>query len=128
MKKMMILVCAIMMAATANAKNVENVNASFGEVRINVPARVHVVAGETYDVKVVAKNDVIASSIRCTIKNGVLCINSNDLDALVNNGETLRITVVAPVDVKLSIGRDMQAINVRKDFASDKNELIAENK
>lgn len=118
MKKMMIMVCAIMMAAAANAKRVETV--SFDEVRVNVPARVRVVAGETYGVNVAAQNELVSASIRCTVKDGVLYISTRDVENLIKNGESLHITVVAPENVKVSVGRDMQAMSTLKNFDEEK--------
>ena len=119
MKKMMILASAIMMAATANAKHVETT--SFDEVRVNVPARVRIIVGETYSVNVAAQNEMVASSVRYEVKDGVLKINSTDVEALTENGEPLHITIVAPKNLKLSVGRDMQAMEVRKSFDEKKD-------
>lgn len=119
MKKMMILASAIMMAATANAKHVETT--SFDEVRVNVPARVRIIVGETYSVNVAAQNEMVASSVRYEVKDGVLKINSTDVEELTENGEPLHITIVAPKNLKLSVGRDMQAMEVRKSFDEKKD-------
>ncbi len=121
MKKMMILVCAIMMAATANAKHVET--ASFNEVRVNVPARVRIVAGETYSVNIAAENELVANAVKVEVKNGVLCINTRDIDALGEKGENIYITIVAPCDPKLSSSRDMETKVLRDTYvtASDLN-------
>lgn len=122
MKKMMILASAIMMAAAANAKNDESVTASFNEVRVNVPARVRVVAGEDYSVNVSAQNEYVAKSIRYTVKGGVLYLSSYDVDSLVDSNEAIHITIVAPKDVKLTTGRDMQTVNVLKSI-NDKEDV-----
>ena len=119
MKKMMILASAIMMAATANAKRVET--ASFDEVRVNVPARVRIIAGETYSVNVAAQNEMVASTVRYEVKDGVLKINSRDIDELMKSEESLHITIVAPKELKLTIGRDMEAMNVRKSLDEKKD-------
>ncbi len=119
MKKMMILASAIMMAATANAKRVET--ASFDEVRVNVPARVRIIAGETYSVNVAAQNEMVASAVRYEVKDGVLKINSRDIDELMQSEEPLHITIVAPKDLKLTIGRNMEAVNVLKSFDEKKD-------
>ena len=116
---MMILASAIMMAATANAKHVETT--SFDEVRVNVPARVRIIVGETYSVNVAAQNEMVASSVRYEVKDGVLKINSTDVEELTENGEPLHITIVAPKNLKLSVGRDMQAMEVRKSFDEKKD-------
>lgn len=127
MKKMMILVCVMMMATTANGKNEVNETASFDEVRVAVPARVRVVAGETYSVNVTAQNDLVASTVRCTVKGGVLSISSQYVDGLIANEEPLCITIVAPKDVKLTTSRNMEAKNVRNAFDREENN-VAENK
>ena len=119
MKKMLIMASAIMMAATANAKHVETT--SFDEVRVNIPARVRIIVGETYSVNVAAQNEMVASSVRYEVKDGVLKINSTDVEELTENGEPLHITIVAPKNLKLSVGRDMQAMEVRKSFDEKKD-------
>ncbi|MCQ2197700.1 MAG: DUF2807 domain-containing protein [Bacteroidaceae bacterium] len=124
MKKMMILVCAIMMVATANAKRVETT--SFNEVRVNVPARVRIVAGETYSVNIVAENKYLTDAVKVTVKDGVLAINSNGIESLGNEGEELCITIVTPCEPKLSASRDMETkvlrntFDAKKDLALDK--------
>lgn len=122
MKKMMILASAIMMAATANAKRVET--ASFDEVRVNVPARVRIIAGDTYSVNVAAQNEMVASTVRYEVKDGVLKINSRDIDELMQSEESLHITIVAPKELKLTIGRDMEAMNVRKSLDEKKDVAV----
>ena len=105
MKKLMILVSAIMMVATANAKRVET--ESFNEVRVNVPARVRIVAGEAYSVNI---NGVQENAIRVQVKDGVLTLNTRDLDALNNAENRTVITITTPSETKLSTGRSMNAL------------------
>lgn len=73
MKKLMTMVCAMIMAVAANASTVTTV--AFSEAYINVPARVRFVAGDEYGFKVEAKDSVVAKSIRCTVKDGILRIS-----------------------------------------------------
>lgn len=120
MKKMMILVSAIMMVATANAKRVET--SSFNEVRVNVPARVRIVAGETYSVNISSINENVADMVNCSVDNGVLKIATRDIESLTDNNDKLFITIVTPTEPKLTVGRSMEQVTLRSSF-SDKKEL-----
>lgn len=123
MKKMMILVSAIMMAATANAKRVET--ASFDEVRLNVPARVRIVAGDSYSVNITSTNESLASAVRLDVKDGVLRINTRDVEAFAEEAEKLCITIVTPREPKLTTSRDLQTKVLRNSFKA--NEDMAKN-
>jgi len=111
---MMILASAIMMAAAANAERVET--ASFNEVRVNVPARVRIIAGETYGVSINAQDSITAGAVRMNVKDGVLKLTTRDLDALDLDKETLCITIVTPIEPVLTVGREMNSTNVRNAF------------
>lgn len=123
MKKMMILVSAIMMTVTANAKHVET--ASFSEVRVNIPARVRIVAGDTYCVNITAQNELLENAVRLKIEDGVLRINALDLEAYGEDAETLCITIVTPREPKFTAGRGMEAKVLRNTFLP--NEDLAKN-
>ena len=83
MKKIMILVAAMMMAVTVDASNksienaVETPNrmAPFSEVNVNVPSRIRVVQGEDYGVMINGTADydstMLTSSV--TLKNTGFC-------------------------------------------------------
>ncbi len=114
MKKMMILVSAIMMAFTAEAENMDL--KPFEGVNVNVPARVRFVYGETYGVDIQAKDSLAASGIRWDIKDGVLKIRSIDDDV---EPENVCITVVSPVEVKMTVGRNMEMKEAKKRMSSD---------
>lgn len=118
MKKMMILVSAIMMAITANAQRVET--ASFEEVRVNVPARVRIVAGENYSINIATKNEEVAKAVNCSVKDGVLCINTRDIEAL-DNDNSVRITIVTPRELKVTTNRAMEAQVLRNTFVENKD-------
>lgn len=106
MKKMFILISAIMMAASnANAKNVET--APFTGVCINVPARVKVIQGDNYEVNVITKDSLVEKKVQCVVVDGVLRIKTTD-KALLEEAKDLRITIVTPVDAEISAGRDME--------------------
>lgn len=106
MKKMMILVSAIMMVANANAKSVET--ASFSEVRVNVPARIRIVAGDSYGVSIAASDDQIANAIRANVKDGVLSLTTRNIEELGEAVNSLCITVVTPSEPTLTMGTDVQ--------------------
>ena len=118
MKKMMILVSAIMMAITANAQRVENT--SFEEVRVNVPARVRIVAGDTYSVNIATKNNEVAKAVNYDVKDGVLCINTRDIEAL-GDDNSVRITIVTPRELKVTTNRAMEAHVVRNTFVENQD-------
>lgn len=111
MKKMMILVSAIMMVANVNAKSVET--ASFNEVRVNVPARVRIVAGDTYSVNIAAADNSIAQAIRADVKDGVLNLTTRNMEVLGETAPSICITVVTPIEPTLTIGRDVQVASTR---------------
>lgn len=69
----MTLASAIMMVAAANASEVTTV--SFSEARVNIPARVRFVQGDNYGFSVAAKDSILAKSVRCSVKDGVLRMN-----------------------------------------------------
>lgn len=71
MKKIMTLVSAIIMVTAANAKGVTTV--PFTGTRVSVPARVRFVRGDTYAFSVEAKDSVLARTLQCSVKDGVLC-------------------------------------------------------
>lgn len=116
MKKMMILVSSIMMAAASYANNVAT--KPFESVKVNVPARVRFVTGENYEMEVRSTNNVAANSILWSIENGVLKIRSryeND-DEMPSN---LCITIVSPVEPKLLVGRDFDVKMVTEGHKAD---------
>lgn len=69
----MTMASAIMMVAAANASEVTTV--SFSEARVNIPARVRFVQGDNYGFSVAAKDSILAKSVRCSVKDGVLRMN-----------------------------------------------------
>ncbi len=104
---MMILVSAIMMAVAANA--IEKMNLKpFEGVSVNVPARVRFVYGENYGVDVQSNDSLITSGIRMSVQNGVLRIRSIDES---ENVAGLYITIVSPVEPRLTVGRNMEVKN-----------------
>lgn len=105
MKKMMILVSALMMVATAYAKNIET--KPFEGVKVNVPARVRVVSGENYEMGVRSTDSIAASKILWSIDNGVLNIRTRG-ELTEDEKSKLCITIVAPVEPKLTVGRDFE--------------------
>lgn len=72
MRKLMILACAMIMASAANATKVTTV--AFDKTMVSVPARVRFVKGDDYGFTVEAKDSIVAKSLRCTVKDGVLSI------------------------------------------------------
>lgn len=112
MKKICILAVATIISAAASAKSVET--ESFTGIRVNVPANVRVVRGDTYGVRVSSDNKAVEKSIRSRVVDGVLVIDTRDLMAI-SSSERLRITVIAPTNCSVSVGRDM-VINSEKTF------------
>lgn len=105
MKKMMILVSAIMMVANINAKSVET--DKFSEVRVNVPARLRIVAGDNYGVNISASDEMVAKAIRANVKNGVLSLTTRDIEELGDAINSLCITIVTPSEPTLTMGSDV---------------------
>ena len=106
MKKMMILVSAIMMAAAGYAKNVET--KPFEGVRVNVPARVRFISGDSYEMGVRSTDSIAAQNILWSIENGVLTIRSRYEVPASDEMPEVCITIVSPVEPKLTVGRDYQ--------------------
>ncbi len=104
MKKMMMMVGAAMMSASSFALETSNV-LPFEDVRVNVPARVRFVHGESYKVDVESADTLAASGIRVNVKDGVLRITS--IDANEAQSEVF-VTIMSPVEPKLSVGRNME--------------------
>lgn len=116
---MMILVSAIMMAATAYAKNIET--KPFEGVKVNVPARVRVLSGESYEMDVRSTDSIAASKILWSIDKGVLTIRLRD-GLTEEEMSKLCITIVAPVEPKLTVGRDYEVryVTRNRDMALSK--------
>ncbi len=110
MKKMMILVSAIMMAVTTNAIEKMNVE-PFKGVNVNVPARVRFVYGEDYKVDVQSNDSLAAGGIRVNVQDGVLKIRSVDEHEY---ADELYITIVSPVEPRLTVGRNMEVKNTAR--------------
>lgn len=106
MKKMMILASAIMMVAAGYAKNVETV--PFEGVKVNVPARVRIVSGDSYEMGVRSTDSIAARNILWSIENGVLNIRSRYEMPTDGEQPEVCITIVAPVEPKLTVGRDFE--------------------
>lgn len=120
MKKMMIMVSAIMMAAAANAKSVET--SPFNSVKLNVPSIVRVVYGDTYKVEAHTACPEDEKMLRITVEDGVLKIRMSREDNA--EAKPMRITIVAPVDPELRTGRDlvmkpMKRIETTRDMANN---------
>ncbi len=120
MKKMMILVSAIMMAAAANAIEKMSVK-PFEGVSVNVPARVRFVYGENYAVDVRSNDSLSASGIRVRVQDGVLKIRSIDENEQI---EDLHITITSPVEPRLTVGRNVE---VKSTASSEKQEAQKKN-
>lgn len=104
MKKMMMMVGAAMMGASSFAVETSNVM-PFEDVRVNVPARVRFVQGDSYKVDVESEDTLVASGIRVSVKDGVLRITSIDGD---ETQSEVFVTIMSPVQPKLSVGRNME--------------------
>ncbi len=107
MKKMMILVSTIMMvAASSNAKGVVETK-PFEGVNVNIPARVRFVNGENYEMGVRSTDSLAAENVLWSVDNGVLNIRSRVQNPEEQSAE-LCITIVAPVEPKLTVGRNYE--------------------
>lgn len=122
MKKMMTMVAAMMIFATANANNNNTKgNASeplklapFTEVNVNVPARIKLVRGEEYGVIANAANLFDVTQLDYQVKNGVLYISTESADMLRASGRGTIITVITPNDdANIKMGKDVQTVRKR---------------
>ena len=119
MKKMMFLACAIMMVAAGYAKNVNVETKPFEGVKVNVPARVRFVSGDNYEMGVRSKDSITTNSILWSIEDGVLNIRPRYENACEDLSD-IYITIVAPVEPKLMVGRNFEMKDVAVKEKSDK--------
>ena len=112
MKKLMIMASAIMMVAGAIAKNVET--KPFKGIKVNVPARIRIVSGDNYEMGVRSTDSIAARNILWSIENGVLNIRTRH-EVETNENPNLCITIVAPVEPHLTVGRDFEVTDVKKE-------------
>ena len=111
MKKMMIVVSAIMMVATVYAK--EHVEMKpFEGVNVNVPARVRFINGENYEMGIRSTDSVTAKNIKWTVENGVLNISSR-YELTEEDKANICITIVSPIEPKLTVGRNLEVASSR---------------
>lgn len=123
MKKIMIMVAAIMLTASANASNkiVEHVDKlpnrmePFTEVNVSVPARIRVVQGPDYGVLTQTAVEVDSSKLDYKVKDGVLYISSTFDDMLSATSRETVITIITPIeDARISTGADFRQMRSRK--------------
>ena len=118
MKKMMIMVSAIMMVAAGYAKmNVEM--KPFEGVKVNVPARVRFVSGDNYELGVRGADSIAEKSIIWSVEDGVLKIRPR-YESVNDEYNELCITIVSPVEPKLMVGRDFEVSPVNEKAKSGK--------
>lgn len=122
MKKMIVMAIAMIMTIAANANEI-NTN-EFNAIRVNIPTRIRMVKGDTYSVIVQASDSITARSINVSVENGVLKINSRDAEALDNS--KLRITIVTPTEMDVTVGRNMEVLSVPRN-ENRRNEDLALN-
>ena len=117
MKKMMILVSAIMMVASSYADNVET--KPFEGVDVNVPVRIRFVNGQNYEMGVRSNDSIAARNILWSIENGVLKIRSRRSMTEDDQNANVCITIVSPVEPKLTVGRNFEVSSLkgRRDVA-----------
>ena len=123
MKKIMILVAAMMMAVTVDASNksienaVETPNrmAPFSEVNVNVPSRVRVIQGEDYGVMVNGTSVYDSTQLDFDVRDGVLYISTKCTDMLSASGRGTVITVITPAsDIDIKTGDDVQPLRRKR--------------
>ena len=123
MKKIMILVAAMMMAVTVDASNksienaVETPNrmAPFSEVNVNVPSRIRVVQGEDYGVMINGTADYDSTMLDFHVEDGILYISTRSMDMLSASGRGTVITVITPAtDALISTGDDVRPLRRKK--------------
>lgn len=123
MKKIMILVAAMMMAVTVDASNksienaVETPNrmAPFSEVNVNVPSRIRVVQGEDYGVMINGTAVYDSTLLDFEVRDGVLYISTKCTDMLSASGRGTVITLITPAtDALIKTGDDVQPLRRKK--------------
>ena len=108
MKKMMILVSAIMMVAAGYAKkNVET--KPFEGVNVNVPACIRFVNGDRYEMNVRSTDSLAADNIMWSVEDGVLKIRSRHAVEGSTEAPTVCITITTPsaTEPTLTVARNL---------------------
>ena len=123
MKKIMVLVAAMMMVVAANASNksmeyaVEAPGkiAPFSEVNVNVPSRVRVIQGEDYGVMVNGTAVYDSSLLDFDVRDGVLYISTRCTDMLAASGRGTVITIITPAsDIDIKTGDNVQPLHRKR--------------
>lgn len=111
MKKMMIMVSAIMMAAAANAKSIET--KPFNSVMLSIPSNVRVLYGESYQVDVRSLQPEQINNLKLTVEDGMLKIRWKKQ---YDNAEArpVRLTIIAPVDPEMKSSRNVSMKTVKR--------------
>lgn len=110
MKKIMIMVCVIMMATAANAEP-QRV-APFSRVSVNVPARIRVIKGNEYSIMVQTKESTDSTSLKYTVDKGTLRISTTCDEMRQSSGRSTVITIISPEDTKITTGSEMEKKNI----------------
>lgn len=70
MKRLMTFVLSLVMTAATYAQEVETL--PFNEVKMDIPARLRIVEGESYGFTVEASDESLAGTVECSLKEGVI--------------------------------------------------------
>lgn len=143
MKNLMTIAAAFAMAASVNAQ--ETVTVPFTATRVSVPAKINFVIGDNYGVSVEAKDVKAASSLQCSVKDGILYIGKDkasksgkfgnfedtyNYEIKAKEADTkdndLVITVSAPAMPEFMVSRDFE-MNLVK-YAKSDSELARSEK
>lgn len=99
---------AAIIAISASAKsNAESNEISL--VKVNAPVHLVITKAPFTSVQVMSRNKQLTSAVSYTIKDGVLRINTNDLESLEHSDSHVTVVVTAPGDVQYQMGGDMVA-------------------
>ena len=113
MKKIMLILSAIMMVANVSAepKSIE----PFDQINVEVPARVRVVQGEEYGIQVISADSNSTRNLKYSVVDGVLRIKTESSDMMEASPRNMVITIITPADnAKVTTGDDMAKLVLKK--------------
>lgn len=116
MKKIMTLICVLVMSAVATSVSAKDIDTTpFDKVQVGVAARVRVIDGDKYSVNIRTTEQSLAEDVKVNVENGVLAISSRQGDGLIPEGEAMIITITCPTDLDVVAGVNFDAYDVESE-------------
>ncbi len=99
---------AAVIALSASANN-SNESSDISLVKVNAPVHLVITKAPFTSVQVMSRNKQLTSAVQYTIKDGILRINTNDLESLEHSDSHVTVVVTAPGEVQYQMGSDVVA-------------------